>query len=845
MRKLLLLVVLTFVASFVFGQVPFMDFETEPAPGDTTFWVYSQAPSTDTTKIDISYITDQVFEGSKAMQLDYRVEDSESWGGFAKLEHFPEDSTKTFDFSAFTQLKFRYYIDTPQSIEGAVTFRVCLWDVSNSNRGDTTSVVDNAEYWYSFHKILDAEPGWNEETINLEGVLGADESNPSIFQLTQWTGITGNAELDLDKIKAVAIELSIATSQPDPGFSEGTIIVDDFTLEGQAELPLVFFNGKAVPSDVDLSAWSGSAGVEEGAGIPTSGGQATNAVKWVGGDQWSGPTFTLNQAKDLRYRWPLDTLKFDIKAEAGLGQLRVDFWDTDMDGDGTEDYPFEAHYNLEESAVGYDGTWKHVEIPLQDFDRAGGFYDTSFHPGMFDSSKTAGFRVLNAGGGATGQTVYFDNIWTGNPSIDNEAPAAPANVSATPNTAAYYNLVTWTDVPGETGETYNVYASLSLIEDINGPGVDQVASGIEENTQSAIHYLYYPHNDTTLSYYYAVECVDGAGNHGNPAASSAAFQGTAKGIATISLDVPGNFAADGDFSEWSGIEPFEIMPSVNNVVIGGFDNDDDLTTTVWMAIDNTYLYIAADVIDNSYYFGEGDWWNQDAIEMFFGLYDYSSGAKHSVYKRGSEPDYNISIRPDGVHHQNKDQDVITTAEDFFWEDGGTQDYYMETRIRLDSLYLADDAGDFVPVEGMRIPMDIYMHDNDNGTAEGTLALSPFNTDHAWQYPTEWTYTWVGDRMTTGIKDEHPNVITEYRLEQNYPNPFNPSTTIQYSLAQRGDVTVVIYDVLGKQVAKLVNETQGPGEHQVKWDASKLSSGIYFYSIQSGQFNQTKKMILMK
>ncbi len=845
MRKLLLFTVLTFVASLVFGQQTFWDFETEPTAEDTTYWNYTQAPSTDTTSIDISYITDQVHGGSKAMQLDYRIEDSESWGGFAKIEHFYPDSNGTFDFSAFTQLKFWYYIQTPQSIPNSVTFRLCLWDVSNSAEGAHNYDVNDAEYWYSFHKILDAEPGWNQETINLEGVLGADESNSSLFQLTGWTGIYGNSQLDLDKIKCVALELSIAASQPDPKFSEGTIILDDFTLEGANELPLVFFNGKAVPSNVDLSAWSGTADVEEGAGVTSEGGQPTNAVKWVGGDQWSGPTFTLAQSKDLRYRWSLDTLNFDIKAPAGLGQLRLDFWDTDMDGSGTADFPFEAHYNLEESAVGYDGTWKHVAIPLRDFDRAGGYYDTSFHPGMFDSTKTAGFRVLNSGGGATGQTVYFDNIWTGNPSIDNDPPAAPANISATPNNSAYYNLVTWSDVPDESGETYNVYASMSPIEDINGPGVDLIASDVDEGIQSAAHYLYYPHHDTTMAYYYAVECIDAAGNHGDAGASASSFTGTAKGIATISLDVPQDFNPDGDFSEWQNIDPFVLKPSENNVVVGGFDNDDDLTATIYMAIDNTYLYIAADVIDNSYYFGEGDWWNQDAIEMFFGLYNYVDGAKHSSYQRGAEPDYNISIRPDGVHHQNKNQDVITTADDFFWEDGGTQDYYMETRIRLDSLYLADDDGGFVPVEGMRIPMDIYMHDNDNGTAEGTLAFSWFNTDHGWQYPTEWTHTWIGNKIATGIKDSPHNVITTYRLEQNYPNPFNPTTTIRYSLAERGQVNLVVYNILGEQVTTLVNQNQGPGEHLVKWDASKLSSGMYFYTIKAGDYSQTKKMILMK
>jgi len=142
-------------------------------------------------------------------------------------------------------------------------------------------------------------------------------------------------------------------------------------------------------------------------------------------------------------------------------------------------------------------------------------------------------------------------------------------------------------------------------------------------------------------------------------------------------------------------------------------------------------------------------------------------------------------------------------------------------------------------------MDIYMHDDDNGTAEGTVALSPFNTDHGWQYPTEWTYSWLGNKTSTGIDNRHNNIITDYRLDQNYPNPFNPTTTIRYSLAKQGDVSIVVYNILGQQVAKLVNAKQIPGEHNVQWNAGNLPSGMYFYTIKAGNYSQTRKMILMK
>ena len=89
------------------------------------------------------------------------------------------------------------------------------------------------------------------------------------------------------------------------------------------------------------------------------------------------------------------------------------------------------------------------------------------------------------------------------------------------------------------------------------------------------------------------------------------------------------------------------------------------------------------------------------------------------------------------------------------------------------------------------------------------------------------------------------VVENFELRQNYPNPFNPTTTISYSLPTTGFVTLKVYDILGKEVAELVNEQKSAGIHKVKFDAGKLSSGMYIYTIQSGNFSQTRKMILMK
>ncbi|MCB0724202.1 MAG: T9SS type A sorting domain-containing protein [Ignavibacteriae bacterium] len=85
----------------------------------------------------------------------------------------------------------------------------------------------------------------------------------------------------------------------------------------------------------------------------------------------------------------------------------------------------------------------------------------------------------------------------------------------------------------------------------------------------------------------------------------------------------------------------------------------------------------------------------------------------------------------------------------------------------------------------------------------------------------------------------------YNLNQNYPNPFNPSTNIKFDIANTGPVKITIYNSLGMQVETLVNENLSPGSYQVNWNASSISSGTYFYRIETDGFVETKKMLLIK
>jgi aminopeptidase N len=98
-------------------------------------------------------------------------------------------------------------------------------------------------------------------------------------------------------------------------------------------------------------------------------------------------------------------------------------------------------------------------------------------------------------------------------------------------------------------------------------------------------------------------------------------------------------------------------------------------------------------------------------------------------------------------------------------------------------------------------------------------------------------------LVTDVEDElQPN---KFSLEQNYPNPFNPSTTIKFNLAANGLTTLKIYNVIGKEVATLINGQVEEGPHEITFDATNLPSGVYFYTLSSGSFKETRKMILMR
>jgi hypothetical protein len=89
------------------------------------------------------------------------------------------------------------------------------------------------------------------------------------------------------------------------------------------------------------------------------------------------------------------------------------------------------------------------------------------------------------------------------------------------------------------------------------------------------------------------------------------------------------------------------------------------------------------------------------------------------------------------------------------------------------------------------------------------------------------------------------VPKEYALEQNYPNPFNPNTTIKFELPRASQVSLTVYDILGREVSVLVNDRRDAGVHEVEFDGSNLASGVYFYRMKAGDYVSTKRMLVVR
>jgi hypothetical protein len=157
--------------------------------------------------------------------------------------------------------------------------------------------------------------------------------------------------------------------------------------------------------------------------------------------------------------------------------------------------------------------------------------------------------------------------------------------------------------------------------------------------------------------------------------------------------------------------------------------------------------------------------------------------------------------------------------------------------------------DLNSVTGMPNFIDPYLHINESiatSLESNAAPISGIDTDFDGN-PRNVTTPDIGADEFAGIVgvEDETTVPTEYSLFQNYPNPFNPTTTINYSIPIQSFVVLKVYDILGMEIVTLVNEEKPAGNYKIEFDATNLSSGIYFYRSQAGKYISVKKMILLR
>jgi hypothetical protein len=287
-------------------------------------------------------------------------------------------------------------------------------------------------------------------------------------------------------------------------------------------------------------------------------------------------------------------------------------------------------------------------------------------------------------------------------------------------------------------------------------------------------------------------------------------------------------------------------------------------------------------------------WNFDSIEINWGSYEvpWLLGSTHTSIEdattsRGATPDHQLrfSLSSDGAggilndavllqpgpngltwefpSHQPSGAPIVNGASvngDFLTDGANVVGWKVLAVMPFESIIdpspqppLTPDAIFQPPAmdEIKIVPFNLMLNDQDEGGSRESQmqwSIKPNAGGGAWSNPLMWTVTAVAGRdLAVAIDEEGGEVPMEFALEQNYPNPFNPATTIRFALASTENVSLTVYDVLGREVMTLINNQQmSAGRYRASFDAEKLASGMYVYRLSAGtSFVETRTMILVK
>ena len=849
----------------------------ETCAADTTFHTYpgDATMGTGAGHDEMSDVTIPTpVQGTHAMQYTWAIDCNQGWGGWCGALHL----TKTgeyIDLSSADSLTIWFNNVQPSSAVGLVYMRMKLYEAGGSSHYWTNSADHEEWYFQSVAGFYDAAPGWTKLVMPLID-RGGVTPNDAGFALPGWSGTTNNGVLDLSKIVGYDIEVNCDVQGT---LANGACVWDNLQMTGNRNTPLCTFDSVATDTTWKKDELYGTENFTEVTDTPFEGTASLKVNYHVNLSQsWGGYV-------NFQYELPAGTYYPDMTSNAALylyvknpvastlkGRMTLRLELMEHNSAVMEPWYIVIPVNLD-SAV---SDWMQILIPLKNAGggdlNSEGFKVPSWMSAVdnrLDLSKIGGIKLEFSGypgpdlSDNTDGEIWFDLlIPTGVTETDTTAPLPPAGVSAV--MTSYENTITWADPADEPGSTYNLYVKDQPWTDWKAADVEDVPPyNIPYGVMAAHHLLRAPNTDRELTYYYGVTATDKVGN-ASEAGLTSGLVALAMGVPTIAVAPPANFVADGDLSEWASITPILISKDHGTAHIapnGALSGDLDCSAKAYIAVDETNLYIAFDVTDDIVSVDTaGTDYQQDCPDLFIGLYDWR-GKKHGGYLGAETPDYHLRfsknrVRDDklAVNFIGADSNGVPNPNYAWLENAPTAPnpgYTVEAKIPW-TTFAAIGAGRsdnvFHPLEGMRIPIDFSINDRDaTTTRDCILCYSPLNDDSSWQDMYRWTYTWIGDKLT-GIKNINGKPVS-YALNQNYPNPFNPATIIRYSLAKPGNVSIRVYDILGRVVSTLVNGFQQVGTYEINFNADmaryQLSSGVYFYTIDAGSFHAVKKMMLIK
>jgi len=303
--------------------------------------------------------------------------------------------------------------------------------------------------------------------------------------------------------------------------------------------------------------------------------------------------------------------------------------------------------------------------------------------------------------------------------------------------------------------------------------------------------------------------------------------------------------------------------SFSNSDNGAPVNDADLSSMIWANWDDEWLYLYEEVRDDTVSANAANDYLVDCLELKFDPQATdSTNTGTSIYGinltalDSSTAGVTVFNNLTGIPDSMKQWSRRTIS-------GG---YALELALKW-PVITANSENVSVGEDNV-FGLGINNHDNDGNGRQASITWAAVVLDHIWDTPKYLgTVKFLADNKLqfiptnnmTGVTNpipydgsdwvdvevENSSIPDAYSLKQNYPNPFNPATTISYTIPSVSKVHLTIFDILGREIAELVNEEQEPGEYKVRFDANNLASGIYFYRIEAGSFINTQKMMLLK